>query len=120
MKAIRWALAKVILTLDWFFAPRAKLRSESERARIQKAASGLFLYQFAGCPFCVKVRRFLKAEGVELPLCDATRQPSRQELVVGGGRLQVPCLKIVRSEAPVEWLYESGDIISYLKRELAL
>jgi len=40
----------------------------------------------------------------------------RNELMAGGGKTQVPCLKTV-DEGSVNWLYESMDIIQYLKQQ---
>jgi glutathione S-transferase len=42
----------------------------------------------------------------------------RRELVEGGGRATVPCLRIER-DGEVHWLYESRDIIDYLRRQHA-
>ena len=41
--------------------------------------------------------------------------PYRDELLQGGGRVQTPCLRIEKDDA-VEWLYESSEIIRYLKK----
>ena len=38
---------------------------------------------------------------------------ARQELLEGGGKAVVPCLKI-KNGVSVDWLYESMDIIRYL------
>jgi glutathione S-transferase len=38
---------------------------------------------------------------------------ARQELLQGGGKAVVPCLRIKNGES-VDWLYESMDIIRYL------
>jgi glutathione S-transferase len=32
-----------------------------------------------------------------------------------GGRHKVPCLRIEKADDSVQWLYESNDIIAYLK-----
>lgn len=37
-----------------------------------------------------------------------------RELLVGGGRATVPCLRIEDDGGAVRWLYESEDIIEYL------
>lgn len=121
MKFIRWFLGKIILFLDAVFAPRSLQRSPAEQARVDERVRGLVLYQFAACPFCVKVRRFLKSQGVVIPLQDAKTEPHRSALLAGGGKLQVPCLRIPQGAgAAPHWLYESSDIISYLKTELRL
>lgn len=37
-----------------------------------------------------------------------------KELVTGGGRATVPCLRIEQDDGAVEWMYESLDIIKYI------
>ena len=43
-----------------------------------------------------------------------------EELLKGGGKSQVPCLRIEQisktNETEVVWLYESDDIIEYIKK----
>ena len=73
------------------------------------------LYVMPGCPYCVKVKRFMHEHGIELPERDITADPSaRETLKRVGGKVQVPCLFI--DGAP---LYESDDIIAYLSRTFA-
>jgi len=77
------------------------------------------LYQYQTCPFCFMVRRFLASIDVELPMRDTMRDPQAyRELVEGGGRATVPCLKIEDTAGNVRWLYESSDIIAYLQAHL--
>ena len=76
------------------------------------------LYQYRACPFCAMVRRFLDARGVELPERDILQDPAAfRELLAGGGRGTVPCLKI-EDGSGTRWMYESGDIIAYLDERL--
>lgn len=42
----------------------------------------------------------------------------RKELEEGGGKVQVPCLRINRGDE-VEWMYESDDIIDFLETKFA-
>jgi glutathione S-transferase len=73
------------------------------------------LYQFESCPFCARVRRFMAEAGLDLPVKDTLRDPAaRAELIAGGGNSMVPCLRIER-DGEVRWLYESLDIIAYLR-----
>jgi glutathione S-transferase len=75
------------------------------------------LYQYDSCPFCYRVRRFLQDAGIDIPLRDTLKDPrARRELIEGGGRGMVPCLRIERADGSVSWLYESLDIIDYLRR----
>ena len=74
------------------------------------------LYQYASCPFCRRVLQFLADADVEVELRDTQRNPqARRDLIEGGGRATVPCLRI-EDDGNVRWLYESLDIIEYLKR----
>jgi glutaredoxin len=88
------------------------------QGKIEEALRFMEIYQFEACPFCVKVRRFLKAEGISLPLRDAKVEPYRSEPIKGGGMYQVPCLKIQKSDGSVEWMYESDDIIAFLRNRM--
>ena len=78
------------------------------------------LYQYAACPYCALVRDFLADRRIVLPLRDTMQDAAAfRELLVGGGRATVPCLRI-DSAAGTRWLYESADIMRYLdERERA-
>ena len=66
------------------------------------------------CGFCYRVRGFAEEKGIALTLRDTmTDREAFRELLQGGGRTTVPCLKIQRGEE-VTWMYESLDIIDYL------
>lgn len=73
------------------------------------------LYKTDICGFCHRVRRYLEEAGWEIPMRDTLRDSQAlEELIRGGGRATVPCLRIER-DGDVEWLYESLDIIAYLE-----
>jgi len=73
------------------------------------------LFQYQSCPFCYRVRQFLEATGIELEFKDTLLDvDASRELVEYGGKSSVPCLRIQRG-TEVQWLYESFDIIEYLK-----
>jgi glutathione S-transferase len=73
------------------------------------------LYKYDSCPFCRRVLRFLEGSNVQVTLRDIHRDPgAMQELMKGGGRTMVPCLRIDR-DSGTEWMYESLDIIAYLE-----
>ena len=44
--------------------------------------------------------------------------PYREELLQGGGKVQTPCLRI-ESATETTWLYESSEIIDYLRQRFA-
>ena len=74
------------------------------------------LYHFTTCPFCIKVRLAMKIMGIGMECKNIHANAEyRAQLITGGGKPQVPCLRIVHNDA-VRWLYESSDIIQYLKQ----
>jgi len=78
------------------------------------------LFQQTTCPFCGMVSRFLDAKGIDVPRRDTMRDPdANAELVAGGGRPTVPCLKITSENGDVRWMYESMDIMRYLDEKFA-
>ena len=77
------------------------------------------IYEFKACPFCVRVRRFMKKNNISITIKDARRNKDfADELLNGGGKLQVPCLKIGGDK--IRWMYESKDIIIFLNSYLEL
>jgi glutaredoxin len=80
---------------------------------------GLILYEHFTCPFCFMTRRIIKQLGITIARRDILKNSAyRQELLEGGGKSQVPCLRIAQ-EQQVIWLYESSDIIKFLKTRFA-
>ena len=74
------------------------------------------LYQYDSCPYCRRVRQFLQEADIRIETRDTLLDPgARRELVEGGGRGTVPCLRIER-DGEMRWMYESRDIIDYLRR----
>ncbi|KGY13227.1 glutaredoxin [Vibrio tubiashii] len=119
MKFIRWFLGRVILLLNFVFAPKGVKRSPEAQQEVDTKAQSLALYQFDACPFCVKVRRAMKRQSVTFALRDAKNdQTYRAELESGGGKVKVPCLRIEK-DGDIKWMYESSDIVAYLEKEFA-
>ncbi|MFV0576768.1 MAG: glutathione S-transferase N-terminal domain-containing protein [Vibrio sp.] len=82
---------------------------------MSKNTQGLALYHFESCPFCQKVRRSIAELELDIETRDIRQAPeNREELIAGGGKGQVPCLRIEK-DGNVEWMYESDVIINYLK-----
>lgn len=77
----------------------------------------LTLYHYNSCPYCAYVRREIDKLGVDVEFRDIQKNASfRQELLQGGGKTQVPCLKIgIEGQDPV-WLYESLAIAGFLSK----
>lgn len=73
----------------------------------------LFYNQY--CYFCQKVLSHLNTAKHDIELRSISEEDNFLELLKGGGRTQVPCLKIVEADqAAATWMYESDDILSYI------
>jgi len=115
-KGVHTIVGPILLTADWLTTPRGIERDPDEQQRIDRQTKNLVMYQFFSCPFCIKTRRAIKRLSLNIETRDALRNaPSRQQLLEGGGEIKVPCLRITGEDDNVEWLYESNDIIKYLK-----
>ncbi|HUT41183.1 MAG TPA: glutathione S-transferase N-terminal domain-containing protein [Gammaproteobacteria bacterium] len=86
--------------------------------RDRKQLEGHQLYYFSTCPYCIAVRAVLWWRGIRIPLKDIMFDAGNNaDLIAGGGKGQVPCLRIEHENGSVEWMYESVDIIRYLQSE---
>jgi len=75
----------------------------------------LSLYHHQSCPYCAITRQAIKQTGLNIEQRDVLQNPQyRAELIKGGGKSQVPCLRIEKENGNTHWLYESKDIIQYL------
>lgn len=121
MKFVRWMLGRLILAIDFLTGPKPVVRKKEDQAAIDALTANMALYQFNACPFCVKVRRQLRKHTLNIELRDAQNNETfKAELTNQGGRHKVPCLRIEKGPNDVKWLYESDDIISFLKAEFKL
>ena len=119
IKALRLVLGNAIVAADYLTRPHKLRRDAASQQRVDAAAAKLALYQFRACPFCVKTRRVLHRLNVPAALRDAKNNAThRDELLQGGGKIQVPCLRI-EQDGKVQWLYESKAIRSYLEQHFA-
>ncbi len=84
-----------------------------------KLVTGHQLYYFSTCPYCIFVRLAMLWWGLKVPLKDIMFNAGNSaDLIAGGGKNQVPCLRIENEVGDVRWLYESIDIVRYLKANL--
>ena len=121
MTIIRLLLGKLILLFNWLFTPKSVEREPALQASIDEQTATLTLYQYEACPFCVKVRRAMKRQGLKIETRDVKRNDAaREELLAGGDDLKVPCLRIGEGERGAEWMYESSEIINYLHARFAV
>ncbi len=118
LKLLREGLGRAIVFADWLSRPKPVERPVEVQREIDERTRNLALYQFYACPFCVKTRRAIRR--LNLPIETRNAHPGSQwraELEEKGGKVQVPCLKIVDDDGRECWLYESDEIIRYLEKE---
>ena len=116
MSIIRWPIGRLILLISFIFSPKSPKRPAHEQALLDEKTDKLSLYQLPACPFCVKVRRAVKREGLKIELRDISNNNDyRDELIREGGKRTVPCLRIEKADGEVQWLYESGDVVAHLQ-----
>lgn len=117
MSLIRWPIGRLILLVNFVFSPKSPKRSLAEQEKFDNKTKNLSLYQLPSCPFCVKVRRTMKREGLNIELRNINQQNDyREELIREGGKRTVPCLRTEKDDGQVQWLYESSDIIAHLQQ----
>lgn len=89
----------------------------------------LALYYSPTCPYCHRVLATLEEMGFApdlangnaggIALIDKTvNKQFEQDLINGGGKKTVPCLRIER-DGEVRWQYESLDIIAFLQANIS-
>lgn len=72
------------------------------------------LYSKEVCPYCQKVLRVINKYNLDVEIRDIKKDPTAQEeLLTIGGKDQVPMLLVDGKP-----MYESGDIVKYLKENL--
>ncbi len=78
---------------------------------------GHTLYHIQLSPYAQRVRACIFRLKLDLPFKDILLDElAYQELVKQGGIDQVPCMRIASPDGGVKWMYESKDIIAYLKK----
>ncbi len=118
MKLIRFVVGIILKVLDKLTSPSPLKISEEQKVLITNKSKGLELFEFSACPFCIKVKRYMRQHNIKVPLRDAKNDESyRKELLDNGGKIKVPCLKIEK-DGKVQWMYESNDIITYLEKQV--
>ncbi|TKB47506.1 glutaredoxin family protein [Thalassotalea mangrovi] len=116
MALIRFILGRLILLFNFIFAPKKAKREPEQQQALDAKTQSFSLYQLNACPFCVKVRRTIRRENLNIELRDIKQQQTLNELVAKGGKRTVPCLRIDNADGSSQWMYESSDIVDYLQR----
>ncbi|BBP00639.1 glutaredoxin family protein [Sulfuriferula nivalis] len=119
-KTLRLVLTPFMLLWEKMTTPKGVVRQPEVQQRIDQQCKNMAIYQFKTCPFCIKVRRELARLSLSIPLLDAQHDSQNKEaLLQGGGRVQVPCLRIMDEQGKTVWIYESSEIIKYLHEHFA-
>lgn len=120
LKLLRNAAGGLIVLVDRLTRPSKLERSPELQQEVESELRQMTLYQLYACPFCIKTRRALHRLNLPMEIRSvSTGSPYRQELELGGGRIQAPCLRLQQEGGDV-WMYESGDIISYLEQRFGV
>lgn len=119
-KVLRLILGPLVLLGEFLTRPKGVLRPPAIQAEVDRATQNVVLYQYRTCPFCIKVRQEMRRLSLNIERRDAqSAGQHRDDLVRGGGKAKVPCLKITDQAGNSQWLYESGAIIDYLRGRFA-
>ena len=115
-KTLRILIGPLMLLWERLTRPQGVVRAPALQSVIDRKSQSLVLYQYKTCPFCIKVRQEMRRLSLNIERRDAQHDgTNRDELVRGGGKAKVPCLKITDSAGNSQWLYESGAIMAYLR-----
>ncbi len=114
-RLLRWPLGQLVIFIDRITRPEVPVIPPDKRAELDAMTSTMKLYQFRQCPFCVKTRRNIRRLGLNIETRDARNDPQwNGELINQGGIYQVPCLRVVKEDGSIDWIYESDNIIEFL------
>ncbi|VAW76294.1 Glutaredoxin [hydrothermal vent metagenome] len=119
-KTIRILLGPFMLLWELLSTPKGIVRDQDAQHKTDEATSQMTLYEFKTCPFCIKVRRETKRLSLNIEKRDVQyNQDNRQQLLNNGGQIKVPCLQTVDGHGKEVWMYESTEIVSYLRDNFA-
>jgi glutaredoxin 3 len=103
-------MKSILIPLFCFFGAIPVAFEKPIKKEIVQEESKLTLYVSDNCYYCKKVLSYMKAEGINLQIKRVGEGDNKEILIQKGKKGQVPCLFI--GDKP---LYESDDIIQYLK-----
>lgn len=119
-KTLRLIIGPLLLLWEWLSRPKGVQRELAEQQQVDQQCRDMVLYQYKTCPFCVKVRQEMRRLSLKIEQLDAQHDAkNREELEQGGGQTMVPCLRITDQAGNSQWMYESGEIIDYLRSRFA-
>lgn len=120
-RTLRLILTPFVLLSEKLGGGKPLQRSAEEQRKVDAACEQLALYQFKTCPFCVKVRKQIARLNLTIEKRDAQHnETNRADLEQGGGNIKVPCLRIKNEDGSEQWMYESGDINTWLEQRFGI
>ncbi len=118
--------SKVVDVMSWYREVLSTLscvltaqceRTAQEQKKADRLAGSISLYDLDFSSRSVKIRRHLKYLNIPVTIKSLNRCNAYQkELLNGGGRAQVPCLRI-ESKDGTRWIYDRVEIMAYLNRK---
>lgn len=96
--------------------PRIVERSPEEQRQVDEETSELALYYYETCKHCIRVLRAIERLRLKIDQRNIRTVPGfRKQLIHGGGRATVPCLRVRKPDGELQWIYGSDDILRYLE-----
>jgi len=115
-KLIRAFTKPLILLAEKMFNPPPIIREPMVQQMIDRETANMAIYEYRGCPFCMRTRRALRRLNLHIELRDTLKNPQhKQDLLEQGGKAQVPCLRYTDDNGKEKWMSESLDIIHFLE-----
>lgn len=100
--------------VDRCWPVRPQMRTQDERAQLDRESRRMHLYYTRGCPASISVKRHCEKLGLRVVIKDVQHLSSyRNELIFGGGQPKVPCLRVDDDQGS-QWLYSPETIRAYL------
>ena len=92
-------------------------RSAAEQSEVDTQTAAMALYHYDGCYFSAKVKKAISVLKLKIELRDILANTEHGEILLkNGGKTTVPCLYLEETSGrPGTWMYESDDIIRYLR-----
>lgn len=119
-KTLRFVLGPVVLLWELLTRPRGLVQPPAVQGDLDRQCRDLVLYQYRTCPFCIKVRQETRRLSLGIERLNVQKVgKNREDLMLGGGQVKVPCLKITDQAGNSQWLYDSGEIVAYLRGRFA-
>lgn len=119
-KALRFVLGPVMLLWEAVTRPKGLVRQPALQGALDQQCREMVLYQYRTCPFCIKVRQEMRRLSLKIERLNVQKiGKNREDLMQGGGQVKVPCLKITDQAGNSQWLYDSGEIVAYLRGRFA-